>query len=127
MKDDERQAELDASVARRYAADSLRREAEAAHRGRTPADMVEGYAMELLDQLDGSVPRALLAARAAALNAASEVAHPGRWKTAIRAAELCRRAAQLAGHRPAENGHGPAEEGEGPAGDGRGDPAGASR
>jgi hypothetical protein len=65
---------------------------------RSAADVVEGYAMELLDHLDGSVPRALSAARAACLAAAGEVAHPGRWRTAMLAVELCRRAAHLAGH-----------------------------
>lgn len=115
MRDDERQAELDASVARRIAADLLQREAEPARSGRNPADLVEGYAMELLDHLDGSVPRALHAARAATMAAASDVAHPRRWKTAIRAAELCRRAAHLAGHRPAEDDDEPAADGGQPA------------
>jgi hypothetical protein len=102
MRDDERQAEQDARIARAVAADSLLRERKAAPQpGRTPADRVEGYAMALLDQLDGSVPRALSAARAAALAAADEVTHPTRWRTAMRAVELCRRAAGLPGHEAA--------------------------
>src|SRR6185437_7816953 len=48
------------------------------------------------DQLDGSVPRALMAAREACVSAATDVAHPGRWRTTVLAVELCRRAAGLA-------------------------------
>jgi hypothetical protein len=95
---DETQAEKDARVARAFAAASVAREDASPRPDRRPADLVEGYAMELLDHLDGSVPRALSAARAACLAAASEVAHPGRWRTAMLAVELCRRAAHLAGH-----------------------------
>jgi hypothetical protein len=95
---DETQAEKDARVARAFAAASVAREDAGPRADRRPADMVEGYAMELLDHLDGSVPRALSAARAACLAAAGEVAHPGRWRTAMLAVELCRRAAHLAGH-----------------------------
>jgi hypothetical protein len=95
---DETQAEKDARVARAFAAASVAREGLGARAARSPADAVEGYAMELLDHLDGSVPRALSAARAACLAAAGEVAHPGRWRTAMLAVELCRRAAHLAGH-----------------------------
>jgi hypothetical protein len=96
MSDNESQAEHDAHVALTYAADSMVREKQDPRAGRSAADIVEGYAMELLDQLDGSVPRALSAARAACISAASEVAHPSRWRTAIRAVELCRRAAGIA-------------------------------
>jgi hypothetical protein len=103
---DETQAEKDARVARAFAAASLARDDGRLRPDRGPADVVEGYAMELLDHLDGSVPRALSAARAACLAAAGEVAHPGRWRTAMLAVELCRRAAHLAGH----DGH----DGEGP-------------
>jgi hypothetical protein len=95
---DETQAEKDARVARAFAAASVGREGVGPRADRRPADVVEGYAMELLDHLDGSVPRALAAARAACLSAAGEVAHPGRWRTAMLAVELCRRAAHLAGH-----------------------------
>ena len=105
---DETQAEKDARVARAFAAATVAREdagpradragADRAGADRKAADVVEGYAMELLDHLDGSVPRALSAARAACLAAAGEVAHPGRWRTAMLAVELCRRAAHLAGH-----------------------------
>jgi hypothetical protein len=95
---DETQAEKDARVARAFAAASLAREDVGPRADHGPADVVEGYAMELLDHLDGSVPRALSAARAACLSAAGEVAHPGRWRTAMLAVELCRRAAHLAGH-----------------------------
>jgi hypothetical protein len=95
---DETQAEKDARVARAFAAASVAREDASPRADRRPADLVEGYAMELLDHLDGSVPRAPSAARAACLAAASEVAHPGRWRTAMLAVELCRRAAHLAGH-----------------------------
>jgi hypothetical protein len=95
---DETQAEKDARVARAFAAASVAREDTGPRADRSAADMVEGYAMELLDHLDGSVPRALSAARAACLSAAGEVAHPGRWRTAMLAVELCRRAAHLAGH-----------------------------
>jgi hypothetical protein len=100
----ESQAEKDALVARAFAAASVAREDDGPA-GRRPADMVEGYAMKLLDHLDGSVPRALSAAQAACLSAAGDVAHPGRWRTSMRAVELCRRAAHLAGHDSA----GPAE------------------
>ena len=95
---DETQAEKDARVARAFAAASVAREDASPRTDRKAADVVEGYAMELLDHLDGSVPRALSAARAACLAAAGEVAHPGRWRTAMLAVELCRRAAHLAGH-----------------------------
>jgi hypothetical protein len=94
---DETQAEKDARVARAFAAASVARD-DGPRADRSAADVVEGYAMELLDHLDGSVPRALSAARAACLAAAGEVAHPGRWRTAMLAVELCRRAAHLAGH-----------------------------
>ena len=94
---DETQAEKDARVARAFAAASMARD-DGPRADRSAADLVEGYAMELLDHLDGSVPRALSAARAACLAAAGEVAHPGRWRTAMLAVELCRRAAHLAGH-----------------------------
>jgi hypothetical protein len=94
---DETQAEKDARVARAFAAASVARD-DGPRADRSAADAVEGYAMELLDHLDGSVPRALSAARAACLAAAGEVAHPGRWRTAMLAVELCRRAAHLAGH-----------------------------
>jgi hypothetical protein len=97
----ESQAEKDAFVARAFAAASLGVEKDAGdpgRGGRKPADKVEGYAMELLDHLDGSVPRALSAARVAGLAAAGDVAHPGRWRTSMLAVELCRRAARLAGH-----------------------------
>jgi hypothetical protein len=95
---DETQAEKDARVARAFAAASVARDDRGRRPDRSAADAVEGYAMELLDHLDGSVPRALSAARAACLAAAGEVAHPGRWRTAMLAVELCRRAAHLAGH-----------------------------
>jgi hypothetical protein len=94
---DETQAEKDARVARAFAAASVARD-DGPRADRSAADVVEGYAMELLDHLDGSVPRALSAARAACLAAAGEVAHPGRWRSAMLAVELCRRAAHLAGH-----------------------------
>jgi hypothetical protein len=95
---EETQAEKDARVARAFAAASVARGGAGPRAERSPADVVEGYAMELLDHLDGSVPRALSAARAACLSAAGEVAHPARWRTAMLAVELCRRAAHLAGH-----------------------------
>jgi hypothetical protein len=95
---EETQAEKDARVARAFAAASMARKNAGPRADRGPADVVEGYAMELLDHLDGSVPRALSAARAACLSAAGEVAHPARWRTAMLAVELCRRAAHLAGH-----------------------------
>jgi hypothetical protein len=102
----ESQAEKDALVARAFAAASVAREDDGPA-GRKKADVVEGYAMKLLDHLDGSIPRALSAAQAACLSAAGDVAHPGRWRTSMRAVELCRRAAHLAGH----DGTGPAEPG----------------
>jgi hypothetical protein len=96
MSDDQSQAQTDAHVAWTYAVSSVDREEQAPPAERTRADIVEGYAMEFLDYLDGSVPRALSAARAACISAAGEVAHPGRWRTAMRAVELCRRAAGIA-------------------------------
>jgi hypothetical protein len=99
MSDDESrpagdsQAERDAQVALTYARSAVVREKEAP--GRNPADIVEGFAMEFLDYLDGSVPRALSAARVACLSAAADVAHPARWRASMRAVELCRRAAGL--------------------------------
>jgi hypothetical protein len=98
----ESQAEKDAFVARAFAAASLAGE-DAGRAGRRPADRVESYAMELLDRLDGSVPRALSAARVATATAASDAAHPGRWRTSMLAVELCRRAARLAGHDGADD------------------------
>jgi hypothetical protein len=95
---EETQAEKDARVARAFAAASVARKDTGPRPDRSAADAIEGYAMELLDHLDGSVPRALSAARAACLAAAGEVAHPARWRTAMLAVELCRRAAHLAGH-----------------------------
>jgi hypothetical protein len=100
----ESQADKDALVARAFAAASVAREQDGPA-GRKPADLVEGYAMRLLDHLDGSVARALSAAQAACLSAAADVAHPARWRTSIRAVELCRHAAHLAGH----DGTGPAD------------------
>lgn len=100
---DETQAEKDARVARAFAAASMARQEASLHRDHSPADVVEAYAMELLDHLDGSVPRALSAARAACLSAAGEVAHPRRWRTAMLAVELCRHAAHLGGHVGAED------------------------
>lgn len=96
MGDEQKQAEHDARVALTYAEDCVRREEKAPREARTIADIVEEHAMELLDQLDGSVPRALMAAREACVSAASDVAHPGRWRTTMLAVELCRRAAGLA-------------------------------
>ena len=100
--DDGGQAERDAHVALTYAARAVTREEQAPAADRTRADIVEGYAMEFLDYLDGSVPRALRAARAACIAAAGEVAHPSRWDTAMRAVELCRRAAGVRPDEPAE-------------------------
>jgi hypothetical protein len=94
----ETEAEKDARVARAFAAASVARQDPSAGADRSRADAIEGYAMELLDHLDGSVPRALSAARAACLSAAADVAHPARWRTSMLAVELCRRAAHLAGH-----------------------------
>jgi len=96
MGDEQKQAEHDARVALSYAEDVVRQEDSAPRPARTIADIVEEHAMELLDQLDGSVPRALMAAREACVSAASDVAHPGRWHTTMLAVELCRRAAGLA-------------------------------
>lgn len=96
MGDEQKQAERDARVALSYAEDCVRREDKARREDRTIADLVEEHAMELLDQLDGSVPRALQAARAACVSAASDVAHPSRWHSSMLAVELCRRAAGLA-------------------------------
>ena len=64
--------------------------------GRTPADVLDDYATDLLDQPNGSPERALAAAPAACISAAEQVANPGRWRPATRAVELCRRAAELA-------------------------------
>ena len=112
MSDDKSQAESDAHIAWTHAVKVVARE-DRAPGDRSMADVVEGYAMELLDQLDGSVPRALQAARAACIAAAGEVAHPSRWRTAMRAVELCRRAAGLdaeddAPRQPPAPGAGPA-------------------
>jgi hypothetical protein len=96
MGDEQKQAERDANLALSYAEDVVRREDKAPRQPRTIADIVEEHAMELLDQLDGSVPRALMAAREACVSAATDVAHPGRWHTTMLAVELCRRAAGLA-------------------------------
>src|SRR5689334_4912237 len=96
MSDDQTQAERDAQLALSYAVKSVNRE-DAEKRDRTMADAVEFYAMEFLDHLDGSVPRALQAARTACLSAASEVSHPRRWRVSMRAVELARRAAGLTG------------------------------
>jgi hypothetical protein len=101
MSDDETQADRDARVALTYAQTSVKREADSPRADRTAADAVEAYAMEFLDYLDGSVPRALRAAQAACLSAATEVAHPSRWRAAMRAVELCRRAAGLPAADPA--------------------------
>jgi hypothetical protein len=95
MSYEQSQAERDAQLALSYAVKSVNREDERP-RDRTVADVVEFYAMEFLDHLDGSVPRALSAARAACVSAASEVAHPRRWRVSLRAVELCRRAAGVA-------------------------------
>jgi hypothetical protein len=96
MSDDQTQAERDAQLALSYAVKSVNRE-DAEKPDRTMADAVEFYAMEFLDHLDGSVPRALQAARTACVSAASEVSHPRRWRVSLRAVELCRRAAGLTG------------------------------
>jgi hypothetical protein len=112
MGDDQKQAERDARVALSYAADCVRRE-DKARDDRTIADIVEEHAMELLDQLDGSVPRALMAARAACVSAASDVAHPGRWRASMLAVELCRRAAGLAAADPGAEKEPPAKAGSG--------------
>jgi hypothetical protein len=104
MSDDQTQAERDAQLALSYAVKSVNREDTEQQRDRTMADAVEFYAMEFLDHLDGSVPRALMAARAACVSAASEVAHPRRWRVSLRAVELCRRAAGMADRAAADQG-----------------------
>jgi hypothetical protein len=57
--------------------------------------VVDGYAIDLLDQLGRNCERLLVAARAACMAAADEVGNPGRWRRGIRALELCQHAAEL--------------------------------
>jgi hypothetical protein len=64
--------------------------------GRTPDDVIADYATDLADQLGGDPARLYAAARLACIAAAEEVAHPGRWRSSIRAVELCQRAAAMA-------------------------------
>jgi hypothetical protein len=123
----ETEAEKDARVARAFAAASVARPDPPPGTGRSRADVIEGYAMELLDHLDGSVPRALSAARAACLSAAGDVAHPARWRTSMLAVELCRRAAHLAGHDGRDDGASAGPAGRPPPGPGRAGGQGAER
>jgi hypothetical protein len=57
--------------------------------------VLDGYAIDLLGELDGDGDRLIAAARAACISAAAEVENPGRWRPAIRAVEVCQRAMEL--------------------------------
>jgi len=91
----ETRARRDAGIAASYAASCVIRE-ERPPPGQTAADVVDGYATDLLDQIGADPERLYAAARAACIEAAEEVAHPGRWRPAIRAVDLCQRAVVLA-------------------------------
>jgi hypothetical protein len=94
----ETQAERDAARAHMYAmASILREDKPGAAAPMTRDQVITDYAADLLDQLGADPARLYAAARAACIAAADEVAHPGRWRPALRAVELCQRAAVLAG------------------------------
>jgi hypothetical protein len=96
VSNDGNQAGRDAHHAWTYAVNLILLKDQGGIPGRTPADVLDNYATDLLDQLNGSPERVLAAARAACISAAEQVANPDRWRPAIRAVELCRRAAELA-------------------------------
>jgi prevent-host-death family protein len=89
------QAAADAQTAEMYGINCVMME-DKPPPGQTPEQVFEGYAAYLLEQLGGDKDRFLAAARAATIAAADEVGWPGRWRPAMRAVELCRRAADLA-------------------------------
>ena len=82
------QAQQDADTALGYAINCVIREDQAPRSGQTADDVIAGYATDLLDQLGAGPDRMYAAARAACIAAADEVAHPGRWRPALRAVEL---------------------------------------
>ncbi len=90
------QAEQDAHTAWTYAINCVMREDTAHRLGRTPEDIITDYAADVLDQIGGDRARLYAAARAACIKAADSVADPGRWRSALRAVDLCQRAALLA-------------------------------
>jgi hypothetical protein len=90
MTDD--QAQRDAHTAWTYAINCVIREDQPAPpRG----SALDGYAIDLLDQLGRDRERILAAAKAACVAAADQVGSPGRWRPAIRAVQICQRAAEL--------------------------------
>jgi hypothetical protein len=90
------QAQRDAQTAWSYAVNCVMAEERPQRIGRTPAEVFDDYATDVGDQLGGDRDRLLAAARAACIAAAEEVGYPGRWRSAIRAVELCQRAAAMA-------------------------------
>ena len=116
----ETQAEQDAGQAHMYAVASILREDKpGAAEPMTREDVITDYAADLLDQLGAGPNRLYAAARTACFAAADEVAHPGRWRPALRAVELSQRAAVMA-----EQGAAPGRQGSRPDGSaGSGPPA----
>jgi len=90
------QAEHDAHAAWTYAINLVMAEGRAPRTGRTAEQVVDDYATDLADQLDGDRGRLYAAARQACIAAAEEVAYPGRCRSALRAVQLCQRAAAVA-------------------------------
>ena len=89
------QAERDAHAAWTYATGCVIREDQAARAGTTAARVIDDYASDLADQIDGDRARLYAAVRQACIAAAEHVASPAGWRSALRAVELCRRAAEM--------------------------------
>lgn len=96
----ETRAEKDAFEAWSYAINCVINEEQAAA-GRHPGyedaeEVIASYTSEVYEAMEGDAGRLYAAARQACIDAAEEVAFPGRWSGAIRTVDLCRRAAQRA-------------------------------
>jgi hypothetical protein len=89
----EDQARRDAHTAWTYAINCVIREDQPAVQRFSWLDSYD--LLDLLDQLGGNRERLLAAERAACIAAADHVGSPGRWRSAIRAVEICQRAAEL--------------------------------
>ena len=92
------QAEDDARTAWTYAINCVivEEDQRSATDGRSPDEVMSDYAADVFRELGGDPDRLYAAARLACIKAAEVVAYPGRWRTSLRAVELCQRAALLA-------------------------------
>lgn len=91
------QAEADAGAATMYAVNLTMHQDRGGTLLRSPAELWEDYAMNLLGELGGSADRALAAARAVAVRSVGSTGYPMLWRQAALAVELCQRAAEITG------------------------------